>query len=284
MRILSFDTTNNCVSIALLENDEVKAQRQFSQTGSERQESVTLLIPSVDELLQSVGWQKSYIDLIVVGVGPGSFTGIRIGVVTARTLAQALNLPLMGISLFDCYAERFAPMHEFSPHVAIILSGGRGHYFFAAYRNLANNDTSDKPGAQSLPYKQEPLIAPTHGTLDELKSALADVDQWLVDASIHQAMSDLSLLKKPAEELLPIENVAVNQGVIAARRVSLSKSSADQKVASTDNSMDNKRDAKVGGMREALLKEFPYRSVEPLYLRGASVTLKGSDGKAAATT
>ncbi len=271
MRILSFDTTNNCVSIALLEHDVLKAQRQFSQTGSERQESVTLLIPSIDELLQSIDWQKNDIDLIVVGVGPGSFTGIRIGVVTARTLAQALNLPLVGVSLFDCYAERFAPMHEMSPHVAIVLSGGRGHYFFAAYRN-------------SLPWKQDLLIAPTHGNLEEMKSALQDVNQWLVDASTYPTISALPEPRKPVEELLPIENVAANQGVIAARRVSLSKSLTAQKVASAEVSEDNKRDAKVGGLRQALLEEFSYRSVEPLYLRGASVTLKGSDGKAAATT
>jgi tRNA threonylcarbamoyl adenosine modification protein YeaZ len=270
VRILSFDTTNNCVSIALLEHDVLKAQRHFAQTGSERQESVTLLIPSIDELLDGVGWRKSDIDLIVVGVGPGSFTGIRIGVVTARTLAQALGLPLIGVSLFDCYAERFAPLHEFSPSVAIVLSGGRGHYFFAAYKNLE--------GAQ------EPLILPTHGTLDEMKSALADIDQWLVEGSIYAALSELSASKKPVEELLPIENVAANQAMIAARRVSLSKSRADKKVASSEVSVDNERDAKVGGAREALLEEFPYRLIEPLYLRGASVTLKGSDGKAAATT
>ena len=232
---------------------------------------MTLLIPSIDELLQSTGWKKDDLDLIVVGVGPGSFTGIRIGVVTARTLAQALNLPLVGVSLFDCYAERFAPMHEIAPHVAIVLSGGRGHYFFAAYKN-------------SLPWKEELLIEPTHGNLEEMQSALRNVNQWLVEASIYPMISASPDLKKTAEELLPMENVAANQGVIAARRVSLSKSLTTQKVASSEVSEDNNRDAKVGGLRQALLEEFPYRSVEPLYLRGASVTLKGSDGKAAATT
>jgi len=274
VRILSFDTTNNCVSIALLEHDVLKSQRHFAATGSERQESVTLLLPSIDEMVKGAQWDKSLLDLIVVGVGPGSFTGIRIGVVTARTLAQALNLPLIGISLFDCFAARFSPAGEVAPQVAIVLSGGRGHYFFAAYSysSCDSNSQSCSP---------EPLFAPTHGTLEEMKSALAGIELWLVDSTIYPTLKDVHA---SVQELLPLENVAACQGAIAALRVSPGKSSNAKALASSEVSVDNYRDANVGALRKSLLTEFPYRLVEPLYLRGASVTLKGSDGKAAATT
>ncbi len=70
MRILSFDTTNNCVSIALLdcakgESEKVVSERLFVASGNERQESITLLLPAVDEMLSESGWKKSDLDLII---------------------------------------------------------------------------------------------------------------------------------------------------------------------------------------------------------------------------
>ncbi|MCC7529086.1 MAG: tRNA (adenosine(37)-N6)-threonylcarbamoyltransferase complex dimerization subunit type 1 TsaB [Candidatus Melainabacteria bacterium] len=297
MRILSFDTTNNCVSIALLESGKVVCERLFVATGSERQESVTLLLPAVDEMLSESGWKKTDLDLLVVGLGPGSFTGIRIGVVTARTLAQALNLPLTGVSLLDCYAAKVAAEAGDLSEFAIVLSGGRGHFYFASYRKDVdgdqethgavhteiNADNRATHGAAPAEAAFVEFVPPQHGTLVELKSRLSPVRTWAVEPSLTEALS-VECADGGLIELPKLDNIAAFQGILGWRRVSLSKLPSAIFLASSGVSEENGRDVQVKRLRQSLLIDYPYHIVEPLYLRGASVTLKGNDGKATATT
>ncbi len=278
MRILSFDTTNNSVSIALLDCEKIVSQRLFRATGSERQESVTLLLPAVDEMLEEARWKKSDLQLLVVGIGPGSFTGIRIGVVTARTLAQALNLPLVGVSLLDSYA---AMLLESSPDLAefaVVLSGGRGHFYFAAYRNgLCQPEQEVSEQTRIIE-----VVKAQHGNLPEMNAALACNKTWAVETPLVEALAgEAKSTDRNLVELPLLANIAAFQGGLALKRISDSKSSCSNSLASLAVSEENERDH--NHLKESLLVEYPYRLVEPLYLRGASVTLKGNDGKATAT-
>lgn len=126
MKLLAFDTSCATVSLALAEDGAIKAQKLIAPGEGNRQESITLLIPGVEELTKSLGWQPKDLDLVVVGVGPGSFTGLRIGVVTARSMAQALEIGLFSLSTFDCLESLIDEPSGF------ILDGGRGHYFVSA--------------------------------------------------------------------------------------------------------------------------------------------------------
>lgn len=94
MKILAIDTTTFLGSVALVEDDRLVSalQQGTSITYSER------LISGIDHILQNAGWAKNDIDLIAVAVGPGSFTGLRIGMATAKGLAVALEKPLVGVS------------------------------------------------------------------------------------------------------------------------------------------------------------------------------------------
>lgn len=283
MRILSFDTTNNCVSIALMERAHVVSERLFRATGSERQESVTLLLPAIDEMLREATWQKSDLDSLVVGVGPGSFTGIRIGVVTARTLAQALNLPLIGVSLLECFSAKVKEANASLSEYAIILSGGRGHFYFAAYSNCSGSQTDTSSSSVSA----TEILKPQHGTLPELIEVLSKVKTWVAETSLIELLSEALSSVSPKIDVLELpqlDNVAVFQGAIATQLIAQSKFGDAAALATSGVSLENERDANRGSLRESLLNEFPYHLVEPLYLRGASVTLKGTDGKAAATS
>lgn len=70
--------------------------------------SLTHLVPAIMRLLQSVGMSIADVAAVVVGRGPGSFTGVRIGVSAAKGIAQGLDVPLYGVNTLDAIAERFA--------------------------------------------------------------------------------------------------------------------------------------------------------------------------------
>lgn len=92
MLILAFDTATDVATSALVDGGEVLGER-FSR-------AVTLL-EDVDALLRQAGAHPSDLDRLAVGIGPGSFTGTRIGLAVARGLALARDLPTAGISTLD---------------------------------------------------------------------------------------------------------------------------------------------------------------------------------------
>lgn len=263
MRLLSFDTSGQRVAVSLMEDGNVTASKILEAESGQRQDVAVGLMPAVDELLRGSGWQKSQIDVIVVGQGPGSFTGIRTAVVTARTLAQALNLPLIGVGLLAAFAV------ELPSAAGIILSGGRGHYYFAAYAESENSSLLE-------------IVPPGHGTGEDVAAAIKEyaqqISQWYADLESRERLGDLGVDLKPLKELA---NVAESQARLAWRQLSLSISAFGGRMEDGKASHSPTEEGMAGtALKSHLLDQFQYRLVEPLYLRGASVTLKGSHGQA----
>lgn len=101
MKILAFDTSNTALSVAITDNDKVLAEH-FSNEN--KTHSVTLF-PAIQEVLKSANLSINEIDEIVVADGPGSFTGIRIAVTTAKTLAFTGKKDLKGVSSLAVIAK-----------------------------------------------------------------------------------------------------------------------------------------------------------------------------------
>lgn len=101
MKILAIDTSSEICGVALLEDNKLIDDNSLNngRTHSEN------LMPLIDEILKrnNIGLRK--INLIAVAVGPGSFTGIRIGVATAKALAEVNNIPLAEITSLEILAE-----------------------------------------------------------------------------------------------------------------------------------------------------------------------------------
>jgi tRNA threonylcarbamoyladenosine biosynthesis protein TsaB len=95
MLILAFDTASDVATSALVDDGEVLGERvSRAQT----------LLEDVDALLRQGGARPGTIDALAVGIGPGSFTGVRVGLATARGLALALGVPVAGVSTLDALA------------------------------------------------------------------------------------------------------------------------------------------------------------------------------------
>lgn len=104
MKILAFDTSGLTGSVSLNDNESILAEWSLSsqETQSRR------LLPTVNYILTNTGISLEDIDAFAVTVGPGSFTGIRIGLATVKGLAMATGRPVLGISTLDAIAANFA--------------------------------------------------------------------------------------------------------------------------------------------------------------------------------
>ena len=94
MKLLAFDTSNQALSLSILEDEHLLAQTTLN---IKKNHSITLM-PAIDFLMNSLDMKPMDLDRIVVAQGPGSYTGLRIAVATAKTLAHTLKIELVGVS------------------------------------------------------------------------------------------------------------------------------------------------------------------------------------------
>ncbi len=123
-------------------------------------------MPLLDQMLTESAIEREQLNAIAVAAGPGSFTGLRIGVSTARALAQALNLPAVPVSTLEALAEAVpGPGTLICP----LLDARRSQVYTALYKRSAQP-----------PFNLETIIAPAALALDELISAIRTLDQPIV--------------------------------------------------------------------------------------------------------
>lgn len=132
MTFLAFDTSGEMCVLALAE-DETGAVRAVSIFEGKRTLSRRLL-GELDSLLRNNGLTLEDLTAFAVGLGPGSFTGVRVGVTTAKTLAQVAGKPLVGVGTLDAYAEGWAGG---GLTVVPVLPSRRGEVYAGVYRDGA---------------------------------------------------------------------------------------------------------------------------------------------------
>lgn len=128
MRILALETSTRRASVALTDDDCLVARRLHEDpfTHAER------IVPLIDEAVAESGFAKSSFDVIACGLGPGSFTGVRVALATAKGIALALDRPIVGIGSLRAMAAGI----EGEPRPAIVLpvlDARKQEVFVAAY-------------------------------------------------------------------------------------------------------------------------------------------------------
>lgn len=128
MIVVGIETSTPRTSVAIGSEREILGA--ISVAGKARQEAVT---PALDQLRGWAGIELSQIGGIAVGIGPGLFTGLRVGIETAKTLAQVLAVPIVGITSLDALAFSVRHTHKL---IVAVIDGRRGEVFYAIYRAL----------------------------------------------------------------------------------------------------------------------------------------------------
>ena len=108
MLILAFDSTAKTASVALTENEKLLADFVYDNGLTQSE----LLLPMAEEALKKVGRSFSDVDLFACNVGPGSFTGVRIGVALVKGLAFNKNTPCVPVSTLEALAEGLMPLED----------------------------------------------------------------------------------------------------------------------------------------------------------------------------
>ncbi|MDL2310434.1 tRNA (adenosine(37)-N6)-threonylcarbamoyltransferase complex dimerization subunit type 1 TsaB [Peptostreptococcaceae bacterium OttesenSCG-928-C18] len=131
MKILSIDTSTMISSCSVMDEGIIVGDYNVNQklTHSET------LVPMIKDLLGKLNIKLEEIDLYVVGKGPGSFTGLRIGMTVAKTFAQINKKPIMGISTLEALAEQIVS----EKHIVPLLDARGGRVYYGIYKKENKN-------------------------------------------------------------------------------------------------------------------------------------------------
>jgi tRNA threonylcarbamoyladenosine biosynthesis protein TsaB len=149
LTILAFDTATAATTVALCDGAQgdfrIEA-RDDPQAGS-RPRHATRLMALIVELLDRAETSWADIDRIAVGIGPGTFTGLRIGIATARALARARAIPLVGVSTLQSLALNVRAVDQSAGAIAVFaILDARRREVFAAGWGITGTDGRDEHG------------------------------------------------------------------------------------------------------------------------------------------
>jgi len=145
--ILGIETATDQVGVALGHHAGVLGAFEISRP----RQHAELLAPMIEQLCRQCDVAVAELGVIAVDVGPGLFTGMRVGLATAKAMAQALRIPVIGLSSLDLLAY---PLRHAHGEIASVIDARRGELYFAFYRPVPG-------GVQRC---SEPMV----GTYDDL--------------------------------------------------------------------------------------------------------------------
>lgn len=207
MKTLAIDTSTQALSVALRDGDQVVTET----TTNTKIKHSTQLLPLIDNMFKLVNWQPSDLDGVVVTEGPGSYTGLRIGVTAAKTLANTLSIPLFTLPTLMALAGNVQATT--GPSLVIPFIDARRKTVFATVYL--------KEG-----YTFKPLFTTSHGLftdfLDQVAAYLADHDD-LQGLSLNFVSPDIEAFRSDIEAkfgeeaiIFPSESGLIHAGHLGA--------------------------------------------------------------------
>ena len=138
MKILSIDTSSNLCAVAVLENTNLIKENILNDTKNHSEK----IMPVIAQTLEEANLKLYNIDLIVCDKGPGSFTGIRIGVATVMSFVDSLNLPAIGITSLEALAYNVLLNEEKPSFICSLIDAKNNNVYFELYSTMDNVPSS----------------------------------------------------------------------------------------------------------------------------------------------
>ena len=202
MLILAFETSAKAASVALLEGDKLLAE-SYQNTGMTH--SQTLMVMAED-MLKSCGKTASHVDAVAVAEGPGSFTGVRIGVAAAKGFAWGLSIPCYGVSTLEAMA---ASLGIYEGFVCPVMDARRSQVYNALFEVSCGKLTR---------IREDRAIS-----LQDLGEDVKNLDKPVFLVGDGSILCYNTLLEKVSNLVLPPEHRmhqrAVGVGLTAARQI-----------------------------------------------------------------
>jgi tRNA threonylcarbamoyladenosine biosynthesis protein TsaB len=160
--VVGFDTATPAVSVALHDGERVVSEA-FAVDGRRHGE---LLAPMVAKVMADAGAARADLTAVAVGVGPGPYTGLRVGVVTARVLGAVLGIPVYGACSLDVIAVATVLATAPGPEFLVATDARRKEVYWASYDAAGRRlEGPDVGSAGSIPGAAELPVAGTGGQL-----------------------------------------------------------------------------------------------------------------------
>lgn len=186
MLTLAVTSSTAVVGVALLDGNQVLASEQISTDRRHAEE----LTPMIGRVVEASACTLQQLDRLAVDVGPGRFTGLRVGVTTVRSLAFALDLPVVGVSSLEALA-----LSQPGAAVTAVIDARRSEVFQQRF---------DSGG---------PIGEPTYGPPEQMKDAVADGDAIVGDGADRYV--EVYATVTGATHVAGIQPLAINIGLIS---------------------------------------------------------------------
>lgn len=160
MFVLGLETATERVSVAVGNSDGVRALFEATR-GRRHAETVT---PAIELVCREADVELSEISAVAVDVGPGLFTGLRVGLAAGKALAQALDIPMIGVNSLELLAH---PLRHGDAVVASVMDGRKGQVFYNFFRAV---DDETRPDIRAV-------NEPTAGSIDDFLIAVDERGQ-----------------------------------------------------------------------------------------------------------
>lgn len=135
MKILSLDTSSNICSVAILEDTNIVAQKCIENELTHSQK----LMPLVDEILTQTKLTLKDFDFYACCTGPGSFTGVRIGVSTVKAFCDVTNVPVVGVSSLESLAYNTLNFANNTDIVCAVLDAKNDNVYFGLFKKIESH-------------------------------------------------------------------------------------------------------------------------------------------------
>ena len=178
MNVLAIDTSNQAMTVAVINEQKLLGQLQTTVNKNHSQ----TLMPAIQTLMSDLVMQPKELERIVVAQGPGSYTGLRIGVTTAKTLADTLNIELVGISSLKVLAANCINQTGW---IVPLFDARRKNVYAGAYEWQAG--------------KLVNVLEDQHIALADLLAKLAGQSVYFVGEDVHKFTEDIHAVLPDAQ-------------------------------------------------------------------------------------